>query len=58
MKTERGGRRRLSSRLYKVLIDGQSCHGGTMTWSLPVATSLVRVAAMGEGMRDSREVTS
>jgi hypothetical protein len=21
--------------LYKVLVDGKSCHGGTMTWSLP-----------------------
>lgn len=21
---------------YKVLVDGKSCHGGTLTWSLPV----------------------
>jgi hypothetical protein len=21
--------------LYKVLVNGQSCHGGSLTWSLP-----------------------
>jgi hypothetical protein len=29
----------MSDRLYKVLVDGKSCHGGSMEWPLPVRVS-------------------
>ncbi len=29
----------ISQKYYKVLVDGKSCHGGNLTWSLPTETA-------------------